>query len=264
MREKGISTVIAAILLLMIVITLAGTAYMFTSGFLTSKISTSFSIIGSADDVIVVRNDGSEPITSFKHVAVDGNPIELGFELQKVLLGSSYNAAQAEGYCKTNFGSEWQLFVPTSSEDLVYAWELAHSGDDQSNNYLYILGIYPKIQGSASTCVRTAMTSEDCTTWRATDDGTFWIGTKTTITEPNGDNCEDGSMYYSWNGDGSINWYNDINCPGYTSTRFMCEKGQIEPQDSATLRILSQLTEGTHKLRLCTPSMCTEADITIT
>jgi len=140
--------------------------------------------------------------------------------LKKVLIGSAYDASNAESYCQNTYGSDWHLYVPRSERDLAYAWQVAHSGSDQSNNYLYILGIYPKYQGA--TCTYTAFTSETCTTWRATDDGKFWVGTKTTISEPNGDNGVDGSMRYVWNANGTINTYNDITA-GYTSTRFLCQ-----------------------------------------
>jgi len=59
---KGISTVIAAILLLMIVITLAGTAYMFTSGMLTAKTAKSISLLNSQGQLVVLQNSGTEAI----------------------------------------------------------------------------------------------------------------------------------------------------------------------------------------------------------
>ena len=64
---KGISTIIATILLLIITISLVGTAYMFISGMLTSKISKPISVMGSscnASNIItlVVSNDGTDDI----------------------------------------------------------------------------------------------------------------------------------------------------------------------------------------------------------
>ncbi len=69
---KGMSAVIATILMLAITIALAGTAYLYISGILTGKISTSFSIIESSQDSVTIMNDGSSPITSFSSVKVDG------------------------------------------------------------------------------------------------------------------------------------------------------------------------------------------------
>jgi len=70
MREmkKGISTIIATILLLIITIGLAGTAYMFISGMLTSKISKTISVLGSYCNgthmTLIVANDGTDSIAA--------------------------------------------------------------------------------------------------------------------------------------------------------------------------------------------------------
>ena len=65
--KKGISTIIATILLLIITISLVGTAYMFISGMLTSKISKPISVMGYSCNAsnyitLVVSNDGTETI----------------------------------------------------------------------------------------------------------------------------------------------------------------------------------------------------------
>jgi len=64
---KGISTIIATVLLLIITISLVGTAYMFMSGMLTSKISKPISIMGGSCNrtnhiTLVISNDGTDPI----------------------------------------------------------------------------------------------------------------------------------------------------------------------------------------------------------
>jgi flagellin-like protein len=64
---KGISTIIATILLLIITIALAGTAYMFISGMLTSKISKTISIMSGSCNAtnyitLVISNDGTDTI----------------------------------------------------------------------------------------------------------------------------------------------------------------------------------------------------------
>lgn len=65
--KKGISTIIATILLLIITIALTGTAYMFISGMLTSKISKSISIMSGSCNAsnyitLVISNDGTNTI----------------------------------------------------------------------------------------------------------------------------------------------------------------------------------------------------------
>lgn len=64
---KGVSTIIATILLLIITISLVGTAWMFISGMLRNKISKPISILGYSCNssnyiTLVVSNDGTEKI----------------------------------------------------------------------------------------------------------------------------------------------------------------------------------------------------------
>jgi len=64
---KGVSTIIATILLLIITISLVGTAYMFISGMLRNKISKPISILGQSCNssnyiTLVVSNDGIDKI----------------------------------------------------------------------------------------------------------------------------------------------------------------------------------------------------------
>jgi hypothetical protein len=48
------------------------------------------------------------------------------------------------------------------------------------------------------------------------------VGTRTTITEPNGDNCTTCSMGYTFDANGTVVSYNDVPSPGYTSAKFIC------------------------------------------
>ena len=64
---KAISTIIATILMLIITIALAGTAYMFISGMLTSKISKTISIMGGSCNstkhiILIISNEGTDTI----------------------------------------------------------------------------------------------------------------------------------------------------------------------------------------------------------
>ncbi len=76
MRQSGISTIISTILLVVITISLTGTAYLFVFGGLTSRISSVFSIIDAYEDMITVRNDGTAAITSFNVINLDDKPID--------------------------------------------------------------------------------------------------------------------------------------------------------------------------------------------
>ena len=118
------------------------------------------------------------------------------------------------------------LFIPRTPEHVVSAYSVATNASIQNVGdplFLRILGIYPKAQGA--NCVNKAFNSDQCTAWRAGDDGPYYVGNKTNITEPNGDNGVTSSMYYDFLAGGVINWYNDIVAPGYTSNRYMCDFG---------------------------------------
>jgi len=67
MYEKGVSAIIATILLLMITIGLAGTAYIYMSGILTGKTRKTISVLDAScngtDITLVVSNDGTDSVS---------------------------------------------------------------------------------------------------------------------------------------------------------------------------------------------------------
>ena len=168
-----------------------------------------------------------------------GTPAYGSEELNKVNVGSQYNAPQAESYCTANFGAGTHLYIPRSQSDLARAWALANSGDDQSSEYLRIMGIYPKFNGARCDGKPFNSDTPNCD-WRAGDDGPFWVSDTFIHNEPNGDNRTDASMlYYAWNSDGTIAGYNDIG-GHYTSSRFICQgAGAAVASDITAPRVVS-------------------------
>lgn len=81
---RGISAVIAAILMLVITIGIASTAYVYFSGILRAK-TRSFSIIDSWEDKVLIKNDGDVPISDIE-ATLDGNPVETIFDLNNYLI----------------------------------------------------------------------------------------------------------------------------------------------------------------------------------
>lgn len=75
---KGVSAVIATILMLMITIALAGTAYMYITGVFQSRTAVVLAISDSdCDDTNIkvwIRNDGSQQATGV-NVAIDGSDV---------------------------------------------------------------------------------------------------------------------------------------------------------------------------------------------
>lgn len=76
--KKAISIIVGTVLMLVIVITLVGTAYLFISGVFTSKTATVFSIIDSNNGRVTIRNDGTETIYSMT-ATVEGKPVTVVF-----------------------------------------------------------------------------------------------------------------------------------------------------------------------------------------
>jgi flagellin-like protein len=106
---KGISAIIATILLLLITIALAGTAYVFTSGMLSGKTEKSITILsgecsgngtaGTANITLVVSNDGTEPIQDSElTVVVDNNVVSNNFDFGTAAPHSTVVATGTSGY----------------------------------------------------------------------------------------------------------------------------------------------------------------------
>lgn len=75
MENKGVSTVIAVLLMLVITLSLIGLAYGFITGIFGGRIATTFSIADTYGDTVTVRNDGTVPISSFTKFTVDGEAV---------------------------------------------------------------------------------------------------------------------------------------------------------------------------------------------
>jgi len=83
---KAISTVIASILMLMIVIALGGTSYLYISGTFTGKIATAFEVIDEVNGTVTIRNSGTETITRIT-ATLNGNPVNTVLDLNNNLVG---------------------------------------------------------------------------------------------------------------------------------------------------------------------------------
>ncbi len=68
MKDKGVSAIIATILLLMITIALAGTAYIYMSGMISGRTSKTISVLDASCSsniiTLVISNDGTVDVTS--------------------------------------------------------------------------------------------------------------------------------------------------------------------------------------------------------
>jgi hypothetical protein len=147
-----------------------------------------------------------------------------GYTFWKIDHGSSVNASTAESQCGSR---NMRLLIPRDANHLASAITVARDttiGPGGGDGYMYILGIYPN--GNGQTCRNTPLNSSNSScNWSAGDGGPFWIGDTSGVSEPNGDNCTTCSMYYSWNTDGTVAWYNDayVSQGGYLSQYYICD-----------------------------------------
>jgi cysteine-rich repeat protein len=165
-----------------------------------------------------------DPFTVYCDMVSDGG----GYTFLKVNAGVQHNAAQAETAC-ANWGM--QLWIPRSLAHKDAGWGIANAaniGPDASADYMRILGIYPEFNGA--TCANQPMNSTNMNCrWEASDGFAWYVHAVNNISEPNGDNSVTGSMYYQWQGNGAIQWHNDIAGAGYTSSRYMCDTADKLP-----------------------------------
>jgi cysteine-rich repeat protein len=176
-------------------------------------------IPAATDGEYLVTPDGITPFKAYCDMTTNGG----GYSFLKRSIAVS-NAVQAEAECD-KFGMN--LLITRTPEHVVSSYKVATNAlipPGANANYMYIMGIYPKVKGA--TCVSKAFNSATAMcNWRAGDDGPWYVGNKVNITEPNGDNDINASMYYTFDAQGVVTGYNDIVFPGYTSATFMCDFG---------------------------------------
>lgn len=75
-KRKGLSAVVATIIMLSITIALTGAAYMYISGFFAGKTENAFQVINSWDASVTIRNVGTTEISNLRG-DLDNNPVDL-------------------------------------------------------------------------------------------------------------------------------------------------------------------------------------------
>jgi prepilin-type N-terminal cleavage/methylation domain-containing protein len=192
--------------------------YAYTPGATTWELDTQMEASKNTGTNSVSSNDGGNAKKMYElgtNLTLTPTVIDLRRNLKFVNYGSAVYANVAEAYCSATYGPKYHLYVPRNSADIPQSYVLSGS----SSAYFTIMGIYPKVVGN--TCVNIPVNYGTCSGWRATDDGDFYTTGLTSLTEPNGDNCATGSMGYVLSG-GVVASYNDLSCPGYNATNFIC------------------------------------------
>lgn len=96
MGNKGISTIIASVIMVVIATSLGGVFWLYVTGFFTSTTAQSFSIVDTFNDTITIRNDGSAPISSFS-ITTNGNPVAYQITSQDTSLVGFWKLDEGSG-----------------------------------------------------------------------------------------------------------------------------------------------------------------------
>ncbi|MBI4009936.1 MAG: hypothetical protein HY361_01955 [Candidatus Aenigmarchaeota archaeon] len=114
---KGISSIIATLLMLIITIALVGFSYTYISGVFTTKTSEVFYVVDSLNDTITISNDGTAPITAFRSVKIDGNDAVYSVSKQDNSLVGYWKMDEGSGtiaYDSSGNGNYGPFFIPPS------------------------------------------------------------------------------------------------------------------------------------------------------
>ena len=138
-------------------------------------------------------------------------------------------AMQAEQECVKR---GLHLLVPRTAAHAAAAYKVATTanvaplgggGVEVDPAYMSMLAIFPNMVGQS--CVGAPFNHAACPEWRALDKGPFWVSGVGLPGQPSTKNCAGCSLYYEWEGDGSIANYIVLDFGGWTSHRFLCDAG---------------------------------------
>ncbi len=89
---RGITPVIALVMLMLITVGMVGISYAWFSGLFSSQTSAAFSIVYADKNSVIVRNDGTQQIGSFVTVVIDGSSANIGKKIKVLSIypGSCY------------------------------------------------------------------------------------------------------------------------------------------------------------------------------
>jgi len=118
--NKGIAAIIATILLLMITIALAGTAYLFVSGMLTGRTSKTISLLDASCNgtaiTIVISNDGTTTVTDSElKVYIDNAHKSTEFSFQPSSIPPHSTAVATDATTGYSSGTHTVLVVSPSN-----------------------------------------------------------------------------------------------------------------------------------------------------
>lgn len=144
---KGISTIIATILLVIITISLVGVAYLFVSGLLTGQTSKNIKLMEASGHIVIIQNIGTRNITPNDiRVLVNGEPRDI-INPQTIKPGD----AVALKFIPPNFGNEVisaNVIVVGPSNSLNYKIDfIPHESKATSGT----VGLWHFNEGSGST-----------------------------------------------------------------------------------------------------------------
>lgn len=325
MEKRGVSAVIAVILMLMITIALSSMAYFYMSGVFTGATSQSFVVVNVENDTLSIRNNGDTPITSVTAyigsteipVAVtpstsglvgywsfnegsgttvddsSGNGNDGTFVNSPTWVEGSFgNGLNFDGSSDyINVGSDDSIDFGGQNQITVSAWANIESSGSDSNKVVfkglqfnfqpqYTAGDVMRMEintGSYIGCTTPAGFTElgewihYAMTWNGTTAKIYKNGVLSTTCEIIGtinaagdsSNLCIGSSCGSAFTDGTIDEVQVYNRALSESEVYLLYSGLVSIGGIGNVKILSGLSTGTNTVRLCTPTTCQTAYVTI-
>lgn len=136
MAEKGVSSVIATLLMVVIAISMGGLAYGYVAGIFVSQTSAAFNIISTNQNSVVIKNLGTSVISSLV-MSLDGGP------------GPSWGMRFEQNSQEAEITPEGSQAVGTLATDGTYLYGKSwgpYDGDDQMINKIGT-GYYGTVAG---------------------------------------------------------------------------------------------------------------------
>lgn len=127
--RKGVSTVIATILILLITISLVGIAWIYISGMFTSQVATTFFIADTSGNAVTIKNTGTAPITSFSSVRVDGNQVDYSVDTQDSSLVGYWKLDEVSGTTASDSSGNGNIGTLFNNANGTVTWATGKFGN---------------------------------------------------------------------------------------------------------------------------------------
>lgn len=283
--KKAISTLIASTLVLMIVVALGGTSYLYISNALTGKTSQAFEMTGAIGDVMTIRNIGTGTLASFSTATIDGNPanylVSRGNSALALQTPQTHTVrVESKGYSAT-IGDRgvWidglKIFTTTRSYGLVVldynAQATFSSNYDVYGNAANAAALASKLNSLVDGTIIVISTHDEPQTNRLTNGlpaALYRCGASKAIFESANFKYRSAYLLVGVCGNGEASGFEKYagavdNDPNAWIRGDITIGGGVGSGQDASIKVYGISSKGMYTFRLCTPSVCNTAYLTI-